>query len=210
MKFAIVLLGLVSLAFSAPQPRKVFHENVEDFLNLINDVAGEELFELMEHYAEFEEFWVSINYLTTADFKNLVYEMESLPEFKAVIDFLEKDNIDIMYFIDRFNFILEEATGPQGFKKSRHQLSGRDFNSFINDCVAALPKDQLAALFDQKLAEDEEFRVAIENLYSEEWAQIYDALWKSEQFQVEIRTLAEHGIEINVLLNELFAVFGQN
>lgn len=84
MKVAIVLLALVSIAFSAPQPRKVFHENVEDFLDLIEDVAGEDIRELMDKYIEFEEFQTSIDYLRTNDFKSIVYDIESLAEFGAV------------------------------------------------------------------------------------------------------------------------------
>ncbi|XP_053613868.1 uncharacterized protein jtb [Plodia interpunctella] len=208
MKVAVVFLALIAVGFAAPQPRKLFHEHVEDFLELINEEAGQDLEELFEHYIEFDAFWVALDYLRTADFRNLIYEMESLPEFRAVIDFLEKDNIDILYFIDLFNSVIE--SGLEGVKKTRHQLSGEDFSAFINDCVEFFPKDKLAALFEQKLNEDEEFRTAIENLNSEEWFAIYDALWKSSVFQAEIATLGQHGIHIHALLNELIAVFGQN
>lgn len=84
MKVAIVLLSAVALSLSAPQPRKIFHEHAEDFLELINDEAGHEMMHLVEHYIEFEEFTKSLDYMATPNFRSLVYEMESLPEFKAV------------------------------------------------------------------------------------------------------------------------------
>lgn len=84
MKVAIVLLGLVAIGLSAPQPRKVFHEHFEDFLQLIMDEAEHDLDHIMGHYLEFEEFLATFEYLRTTNFKELVYEMESLPEFKAV------------------------------------------------------------------------------------------------------------------------------
>ncbi|CAK1583560.1 unnamed protein product [Parnassius mnemosyne] len=205
MKVAVIFLSVLSLSFSAPHARKVFHEHAEDFLDLIMDEAGHEISHLFEHYIEFEEFRKSLDYMRTSNFKNLVYEMESLPEFKAVIDFLENDNIDILYFIDRLNVMIEDIQT----KKSRHNLSGRDMSAYINDCVAVFPKEKLIALYDQKIAEDEEFKVAMDNLMSDEWNQIWEALWESETFLAEAKILSENGIDLRVLLQELKAVFGQ-
>lgn len=84
MKFAITFLALVALSYAAPQPRKLFHEHFEDFTDVIVEEVGQELNELMEQYLQFDEFLVSLNYLVTPNFRNLVYEMEDLPEFKAV------------------------------------------------------------------------------------------------------------------------------
>ncbi|XP_037876368.2 uncharacterized protein LOC101743760 [Bombyx mori] len=208
MKVAIVFMGLIALGFSLPQPKKSFVENFRDFLDIIKDEAGHDIEHLFEHYIEFEEFQRSFDYLTTKDFRDLIYEMEDLPEFKAVVDFLENDNIDIHFFIDIFNEMIE--TIGERVKRARHTLSGRDFTSYINDIIGEFPKDKLAALYEQKLAEDEEFRVALENLQSEEWDAVFGALWESEQFKAEVDTLAEHGIDVHVLMKELFAIFGQN
>lgn len=60
------------------------------------------------------------------------------------------------------------------------------------------------------MEEDEEFRVAMENLLGDEWRELNDALWNSDVFQAEVKILSEHGIELFDLLDELLAVFGQN
>ncbi|XP_026734709.1 uncharacterized protein LOC113498764 isoform X2 [Trichoplusia ni] len=206
MMKAILVLALVASAFSAPQPRKDFHEHVQEFIDIIMEDAGHDLEHLLEHYEEFDEFWVAVNYMRTNNFKDIVYEMESLPEFVAVIDFLENDNIDVHYFLDLFNDLLESSKKS---KQTRHTLSGRDFTSFVKDSISEFPKAKLAALFDQKMNEDEAFRVAIENLQSDEWDQVFGALWDSPVFQAEVKTLSENGIEISVLLDELKAIFGQ-
>ncbi|CAG4953512.1 unnamed protein product [Parnassius apollo] len=208
MKVAIILVCLFSLSFSAPQARKIFHEHAEDFLDLILDEAGHEISELFDHYIEFEEFRKSLDYMRTSNFKNLVYEMESLPEFKAVIDFLENDNIDVLYFIDRLHLMMEDTEYPP-IKESRQDLSGRDMSAYINDCVAVFPKEKLTVLYEQKIAEDEEFKVAMDNLMSDEWNQIWAALWENETFLEEAKILSENGIDLSALLLELKAVFGQ-
>lgn len=84
MKLAIVLLALIGLVHSAPKPRKLFHEHFDDFMNIIIEEVGDEISALSDKYSEFDEYWIALDYLRTNDFKNLVYEMESLPEFQAV------------------------------------------------------------------------------------------------------------------------------
>ncbi|XP_072929503.1 protein G12-like [Epargyreus clarus] len=205
MKVAVVLLAVLALGFSAPQPRKLFHEHFDDFMNIIFEEAGDDLDHLFEHYIEFEEFRASLDYVQTTNFKELVYEMESLPEFKAVVEFLENDNIDILFFIDMFNELVEQAV-----PRTRHTISGTNLSAFITDAIAEFPKAKLQALFDQKMAEEEEFRTAIDNLQSEEWDNVWSALWENETFQKEVQTLADNGIEMHMLLDEIMAVFGQN
>nr|AMY63171.1 single domain major allergen protein [Antheraea yamamai] len=207
MKVAFIVLALSGLAFSAPQPKKLFHEHFEDFMDLIVAEVGEELSSLSEQYIQYDEFLVSANYLISSNFKDLVYEMEFLPEFQAVVDFLENDNIDILYFINIFNEFIDSF---EISRKTRQQATGKDFNSFINDSINLFPKEKLAALYDQKMSEDEGFRVAMENLSSDEWSSVFNALWQSEIFQSEVNSLNENGINIHLLLNEILAIFGQN
>lgn len=84
MKIAIVLFAIIGLGLSAPQPRKLFHEHFDDFMAIIQEEAGHDLNQLIELYIESDEFRTTLDYIRTANFKDLVYEMEHLPEFQAV------------------------------------------------------------------------------------------------------------------------------
>ncbi|KOB77590.1 Single domain major allergen 1 protein [Operophtera brumata] len=192
MKVAIVVLALIGLGLSAPQPRKLFHEHFEDFMATILDEAGHDMEHLLEHYIEYDEFQTAIDYIRTNNFKDLV------------VEFLENDNIDIHFFLDLLNEMLDTVQ-----KRSRHSTSGKDFASFIEDTIALFPKEKLSALFNQKIAEDEEFASAIENLKSAEWEAVFSALWENEVFKAEVDTLAANGIDIHALLHEIIAIFGQ-
>ncbi|KAG6452456.1 uncharacterized protein LOC115445016 [Manduca sexta] len=209
MKVALVVLALISLGCAAPQPRKVFHEHFEDFVDVIVEEVGDELMHLTGHYLEYDDFWVAFNYLKSESFRNLVDEFESLPEFAAVVEFLENDNIDIRFFIDMFHEFIDELESMSR-PVARHATSGTNFSAYINDVIATFPKAKLAALYDEKMANDEEFRVAMENLLSPEWDAVLEALWTSDVFQAEIKTLAEYGIDASVLYLEILAIFGQN
>lgn len=94
-------------------------------------------------------------------------------------------------------------------KRARSEVSGRDFNSFLKDATAAFPQESLAALFDEKMANDEAFSTAITNLQSEEWDQVFGAFWNSETFQKEKQILADNGLDLDLVLIEIKAVFGQ-
>ncbi|XP_032521280.1 uncharacterized protein LOC116773029 [Danaus plexippus] len=204
MKITVTLLALVALAYSAPQPRKLFHEHYEDFIDIIMEEAGKDLQELAAEYVQFEEFRVSLNYMQTSEFKNLVYEMEDLPEFKAVVQFLEGHNIDIIFFVNVINDLVD---GIQR-RSTRSVASGNDMSSFVKDCISKFPKEKLVALFEEKKAEDESFKVAMESFELEEWNQIYSALWENEIFKQEVDILLGYGIDVAVLLDEAVAIMG--
>ncbi|XP_061721424.1 uncharacterized protein LOC133528178 [Cydia pomonella] len=206
MKVAACLLALVALAASAPQPRKDFHEHFRDFLDLIIQEAGEQMEELSATYEQFDDFNAAMNYVQSAGFKEIVAEMESLPEFQAVVDFLEADNIDITFFLD----ILDEVVNAIPSSRRTRQASGTSLTSFIQDSIAFFPKEKLDALFHQKKEDDEEFRNAIDNLFSDEWRTTFSALLETPQFQQEADTLLENGIDLHAVFDEIVAIFGQN
>ena len=60
------------------------------------------------------------------------------------------------------------------------------------------------------MSEDAEFSTAVQNLQSDEWDATFGALWASDVFQAEVKALAENGIEVGVLLDEVIAIFGLN
>lgn len=82
--------------------------------------------------------------------------------------------------------------------------------AFTQDSIALFPKEKLTALYDEKVAEDEAFALAMESFNSDEWSEIYNALWENETFLNEVETLKENGIDVQVLLLEVKAVLGIN
>lgn len=94
-------------------------------------------------------------------------------------------------------------------RNKRHSVSGTSLSDFIYDSIAVFPTEKLAALYDEKMANDEAFSTAINNLQSEEWREISTALWENVVFQKEIQQLRDNGIEVEALFEEMMAIFGQ-
>jgi hypothetical protein len=80
----------------------------------------------------------------------------------------------------------------------------------MREYIAALPKEKLSALFEEKLNEDADFKAAIEGIKSDEFQQLYRDLWQNEVFLAEVKAMADNGIDVNVVVDQLFAMFGQN
>lgn len=93
-------------------------------------------------------------------------------------------------------------------RSTRSVASGNDMSSFVKDCISKFPKEKLVALFEEKKAEDESFKVAMESFELEEWNQIYSALWENEIFKQEVDILLGYGIDVAVLLDEAVAIMG--
>lgn len=78
--FSVLALGVLSNTIHG---QKLFHEHYDDFIQVLEDDA-DELIRIAEQYLEFDEFISTVLYLQSKDFKEIIYEMESLPEFNAV------------------------------------------------------------------------------------------------------------------------------
>jgi hypothetical protein len=80
----LILFALFSIALAIPQPRKLFHEHFEDFMDMIQEEVGPEIDYISSTYVDSADFMGAINYMFTPKFKDLIYEMEEIPEFLAV------------------------------------------------------------------------------------------------------------------------------
>lgn len=96
-------------------------------------------------------------------------------------------------------------------RQRRHPITGRTMDTYVVDTVSMMPTRQLRALFDHKMANNEVFRSTVEALRSEEWKQLYKALWENEAFKNIAATLAEHDFDLKYFIEDLAtSMFGQN
>lgn len=72
------------------------------------------------------------------------------------------------------------------------------------------PKEKLTGLYQKKLAEDEGFRRAMESFFSDEWNEIYSALWQNNAFVNEVAILKENGINVELTFFEWQAIIQSN
>ncbi|XP_049866133.1 uncharacterized protein LOC126366844 [Pectinophora gossypiella] len=208
---ACLVVFLVTYSYAAPYETKPFPKHVEDFIGVIIAESGLELERLLRHYGENTDFGYAVTYFRTENFKEVWHETQTLPEFKAVIRFLDDAQIDVVYSLSRINELLD-MNEPVRFRKRPpgNVKESSALNSFINESMGFFPKSKLAALFEQKMKEDSNFRNTIDKLKTKEWERLYDALWRSPEFKSLVYTVHENGLDVRLLIEQVIAVFGQN
>lgn len=82
------------------------------------------------------------------------------------------------------------------------------FNALINDVSAVFPKDDLKALFDQKVAEGKEFTEFVQRFSTDEFKQLLQKLEASPSAEKLLKRFRKHGLDAHKLVQLVLAVFG--
>ncbi|KAI5636396.1 insect allergen related repeat, nitrile-specifier detoxification domain-containing protein [Phthorimaea operculella] len=209
LKHFTVLFAIVTISYGAPHKKKKFHEHLEDFVGLILAESGLQIELLLKQYGESKEFGIAATYLRTTHFRDVLKEVESLPEFKAMTDYLERAQIDIKHILEYINELVEQNENVS-VKPKRHKDGEMDLTNFIQESMNLYPKEKLKELFQQKEREYPRFKYSVDKLKTEEWEHLYQALWESQGFKKASNTLAENGLDVRLLVDSIKALFGQN
>lgn len=84
MKVTVLVLCLITLGKSAVVVNGPFSKHIEDFIGVILAESGLEMERLLSQHAENKEFAMATMYFKTTDFREIIYQIESLPEFRTV------------------------------------------------------------------------------------------------------------------------------
>nr|ABX39537.1 major allergen protein [Anthocharis cardamines] len=214
----LIVLSLVCLGWAAPQSGKSFQDYFKEFLDISVIFEGAHHERQTNAYLTYPEFQKELNAIEVIDFKQLNRDLETVPEYKAVVTFLKEHTIDVNYYIEFFENFVDEISAKLGTtltkhhnRQRRHPMTGRTLNTSIVDTVSMLPRRQLRMLFHEKMAHDELFRTTIEALRSQEWKELYRALWANRTFMNIVNALAHSGFDLKYFLEEFTpALFGQN
>lgn len=81
-------------------------------------------------------------------------------------------------------------------------------NALIDAIVAVLPKEQLRALFDEKMENSEVFRSVVEILTSDQLMSLVDSAKQSPIVREQAQKLLANGIDLDKIMKSSVAVFG--
>ncbi|XP_045527759.1 uncharacterized protein LOC123716192 [Pieris brassicae] len=220
MKTTIVLLTLVCLGCAAPKEKKNFQDYFEEFLAISEALEGAHLGRQTGNYMGFDTFRAGLNAIDAPiKYQQLAKDLESVPEYKALTDFLKNLTIDVNYYVKRYedyvsrvnSFNPDSSKSGQHSRQRRHPITGSTLDTSIVDTVSMLPRRQLRQLFHEKMAHDEFFRSVIEAIKSDRFKQLYNALWANRTFRSVANALEDNALSLKYLFEELLpAFFGQN
>jgi len=196
MKFGLVLLAIVAAASAKIEipnfGRGELHKDIQEFLNLL---PQEKILAItLQYYAEDKEFQNMLKYFQSQGFKDLVVDVEALPEIKVLMDYIHNAGIDIYKIVNLLNEALglPSLTPPSTFVVGTQITGG--IKGYVNDIMAVLPKQKLQELYEQKLKSSKAFKKFIEQLESKNFQEIVNKVYAHPKFQ----ELLQHAKKVNI------------
>ncbi|KYN04372.1 PREDICTED: protein G12-like [Cyphomyrmex costatus] len=205
MKFALALLALVATASAYEIPnfgRGELRHDIQDFLDL---VPVEKVIEItIQYYVEDKEFQDMVKYFESEGFKQLVKDVEALPEIKILMDYIHNAGIDIYKIVNKINSALKlPPLTPPSYSIGTYITGG--IKGFIQDILDVLPRQQFKDLYEEKLKTSKAFADFIAQLKSENFQHIVNKLYVHPKFQELLTHARNAGVDL-VKLKDLFEV----
>lgn len=210
MKIALALLALVAMASARivlPNfGRGELYKDIQEFLDMMP--ADDIIALTLEYFEKDKEFQDMVAYLQSDEFKQLVQEVEALPEIKVLMDYIHDAGIDIYQIINLFNdwLGLDHLTPPDRFAIGKQITGG--FRGYMDDVLAMLPINELNDLYEKKLKESEDFAKFIAQLESENFQVIVDKVYANPKTQQLLKHAADAGVDLERIKELLKILWG--
>jgi len=208
MKFALALLALVATASAFELPNfgrgYVLHKDIQEFIDL---VPLEKVIQItLQYFTEDKDFQRMIEYFRSEEFKQLVKEVEALPEVKVFMDYVHNAGIDIYKMVNDLNSALKlpPLTAPSYFGT---YITG-GINGYIQDILNVLPQQQLRDLYEKKLKTSEAFADLVAQLKSDNFQQLVNQIYNNPIFQELLTHARTEGIDLIKIKNLLESLWG--
>ncbi|KYN35782.1 Protein G12 [Trachymyrmex septentrionalis] len=204
MKFALALLALVATASAIELPnfgRGELHPVLQEFLDLVPVKKVVQI--TLQYYIEDKDFQKMVEYFRSEGFKQLVQDVEALPEIKVFMDYIHNAGIDIYKIVNDLNSALKlpPLTAPSYFGT---YITG-GINGYIQDILNVLPRKELRDLYEEKLTTSKAFADLIAQLKSDNFQQIVNKVYVHPKFQELLTHARTEGIDL-IAIKELLEV----
>ncbi|XP_011697955.1 PREDICTED: protein G12 [Wasmannia auropunctata] len=210
MKFALVLLAFVAAASAKIEipnfGRGELHKDIQEFLDMMP--VDQIMSITLQYYAQDAEFQKMVEYFQSEGFKQLVKDVEALPEIKTLMDYIHEAGIDIYKIVNILNNALglPPLTPPPSFFMGTQITGG--IRGFVDDILAIVPKQQLQDLYEKKLETSEAFRNFVKQLESENFQQIVNKVYNHPKCQELLNHARNAGIDLLVIKDLLEILWG--
>lgn len=209
MKFALVLLAFVAAASAKIEipnfGRGELHKDIQEFLDLM---PVEQILDItLQYYAQDAEFQKMVAYFQSEGFKNLVRDVEALPEIKALMDYIHYAGIDIYKIVNLMNSALDLPPLTPPSYNLGVQIKG-GIRGYVDDILAIVPVKQLQDLYSRKLATSKAFADFIKQLESPNFQAIVNKVYAHPKTQELLAHAKNAGIDLLVIKNLLEVLWG--
>ncbi|XP_072936543.1 uncharacterized protein [Epargyreus clarus] len=175
--------------------------HVMDFLKLI-DV--EKVFMAVTPYMTDPEVLTFIQFALSPQFKELIWEFETMEEFKEAFVFMASKGYDmesVMIFINT-------ALNLPPFEKPNVSRNGKGISGVFEAMVDSLPLDDMKKLFEIKLQTTPEIAQLFETINSQEFMDIMRKMHQNPKFKEFKKIFESYGFDFGVMCKLFKEIFG--
>ncbi|XP_046836337.1 uncharacterized protein LOC124431954 [Vespa crabro] len=199
MKLAVVLVAILAVANAWVVPNYDNSELKKDLQEFVNLVPVDKIKKLVLQYvAEDAEVQKGVAYAHSTEFKSLVQEVDAMPEYINLLNYIYRAGVDIYYYVNLIHKWLDlpELKPPKDF--SEYALTG-GYKGLVEDVKKLIPKDQIKALYRQKLETSPAFKELMDHFNSSEFKELYDAVYKDPRVKHMITVAKQSGLDLEKL-----------
>lgn len=204
MKFALVVLAI--FAMSSPMdaytlPRVGTGRLADELQGFVDLVPVDKVVTLaLQYLAEDAEFQQLVGYLQSPEFKQLVVDIEALPEIVSIMNYIQKGGLNIYYLVNKINKFLGlpslKTPNVLGLEPLKTKTGIR---GFLDEVKALVPADKLKALFQQKLSTSKVFAELMEKLRSQEAQNVANAIAANPNLHAVLLKAKDAGIDVKAV-----------
>ena len=205
MKFAsaifVILVAACPLnAYKIPTTDSgALAKEFQDFIDLI---PFDQIIEVTKtYYAQDTQFHNIIQLMKTKELKQWMLDIESAPEFKLLINYVQKNGLDIYYLVNEFNKSLNLpplVSGIKAFFGSFNNKITGGYIGYLIDVIALIPIEKLSNLTIEKSKNSEVFKAFIAEVSSSKYFDFYNNIFEDKHY----KNLENDAINLGVTRND--------
>lgn len=197
--FGFLFLTLFSATLAASVPKSL-QDDFKDFLALIS-VA--KLKEITCSFKDDPEVQLVVNYLRSEEWAGLVGEVREKETWNEFKNYLNEAGVDIEAVIAYIHNLIVNGICEDA-------VSSKSLRDLLEELKAALPVDEIKALFYDKLTNSADFQDFYGKVSSEKSRQLVEEVIALEEFQRIAAKLEELGFDLKKVKEFIYGLLGWN
>lgn len=162
MKFSLLAVAVLALfspleAWQVPRSGNgALADEVQDLVDLVP--LDDMVMVLFEYLAEDAEFQRLVTYLQSDEFRNLITDIEAMPEFTVTLNYIQAAGVDIYSLANKVNDFLhlKQLTPPVKLLRAFAITGG--IRGFLDDIEALMPRQKFIDMWNEKKVTSTVFR----------------------------------------------------
>lgn len=184
------------------------HEDIQDILDLVPAKGINKVF--LDYLEEDSEVKAAFEHLvSTTILRDLMVDVEAIPEVVKFFNYLYKEGVDIYFLINEVNKALdiEELEPPSHVYSTTMKRTG-GISGLFNDIKILFHYDDYIRIYVQKMKTSPSFVGFVNQLKSNNFQQIVNKLYDIDSFQTILNFLKSKDVNTQIVADIMFIVLG--